>query len=175
MKKIRNIVIGIVIVFIIIILITIISENIKQKEYEKEEKEAISKISIKVPKKFDKNTYSDSISYYLYDDNNNCSFNIHVDTDSYKYYKDGKDYLEDRTYITLKDKVSEIQEVILNNYKWHYLSIERKNNFVYKYVTIKENTIYELEYRISDYTNGEEPNSYCYKIKDEIISTIKIK
>ena len=175
MKKGKIIIIVIVVIILVIILGAVIQEKIEYSQYEKKDKEALKNISIKVPKKFDKHKYSNSISYYLYDDDTSCNLSISVDADSYKHYVDGKDYLEESTYITLKDKVSEIQEIEINNYKWHYLSVEKNGNLSYHYATIKENTIYEIEYRINDYTNGEETNNYCASIKDEIISSIKLK
>ena len=175
MKKGKFIIIAIVVIILVIILSAVINEKIEYQKYEKKDIEALKNISVKVPKKFEKHTYSSSIDYSLYEDDTSCSLSIDVNTNSYKHYEDGKDYLEDNTYITLKDKVTEIQEIELNNYKWHYLSVEKNGNLSYYYATIKENTIYELEYRINDYTNGEEKNNYCDSIKDEIISTVKIK
>ena len=175
MKKLNIIIIVIVVIILVIILGAFIQEKLEYSQYEKKEKEALKNISVKLPKKFEKNTYSNSISYYLYDEDTSCNFSINVNTNSYKHYVDGKDYLEENTYITLKDKVSEIKEIELNNYKWHYLSVEKNSNLSYHYATKKENTIYELEYRINDYTNGEETNNYCANIKDEIISSVKIK
>ena len=175
MKKIPKILIGIAVVFIVLLVFAFILEKVEENKYEKEDREALSKISVKVPKKFTKSEYSSSKHYFYYKDDTSCSFDVEVETSNYKNYKDGKDYLEDRTYITLKDKVSEIEEIDLNNYKWHSLTVEKNGNTEYHYATIKENNIYELEFRIDDYTNGESPDNYCASIKDEIISSVKLK
>ena len=175
MKKTKVIIIVIVVLFLVIILSEFIFEKIEYSQYEKKDKEALKNIIVKVPKKFKKHTYSNSIDYYLYDNKTSCDLSINVNRDSYKHYEDGKDYLEESTYITLKDKVSEIKEIEINNYKWHYLIIEKNGYLSYRYATIKENTIYGIEYRINDYTNGEDINNYCASIKDEIISSIKLK
>ena len=174
-KKIPIIIIGIIVVFVILVVVAMVLDKIDMYEYEKAQKEALKTISVKVPKKFERSDSSYSKNYYLFEDDIECSFRVSVDTDTFSYYEDGKDYLEKRTNITLKDKVSEIEEIKINNYLWHYLSVENEDKITYHYATIKENIIYELEYEIEDYTKGENPNNYCANIKDEIISTVKIK
>ena len=160
---------------VIIIIAIMVLGSIEDNTYNKKYKEALNKISVNVPDKFEKKSYGDSISYHLYEDDTSCNFYIDVNKESYNHYKDGKEYLEERTYITLKDKVSEIKEIELNDYKWYYLTIEKNGNIEHHYATIKDNIIYELDYSIHDYSNGENPNNYCASIKDEIISTVKLK
>jgi uncharacterized protein YpmB len=173
-KKLPIIIIGIIVVFVILVVVSMVLEEIDMYEYEKAEKEALSKISVKVPKKFERSSYSSTIYYHLYDEETRCSFIVDVEADSYNY-EDGMEYLEKRTTISLKDKVSEIQGIDLNNYKWYYLSVENEDGITYHYATVKDNTVYTLDYEIEDYSKGENPSNYCANIKDEIISTVKLK
>ena len=175
MKKITKVILGIIIVISIIVIATIIQRKIDDKQYENNEKEALSKISIKVPKKFEDNSYSDLKNYYYYDKNASCSFSIETFSNTYKTYDDGKEYLENNIYKTLKDKVSEIEEVKINNYKWYHVTIEKEDSISYYYATTKEDRVYELEYNIHDYTKGEVKNNYCAQQKDEIFATVKLK
>ena len=174
MKRVIQVTIGFVIVIVLIIVGALIQLHIENKKFEKEEEEALSKISFKMPKKFKKESYS-YLKEYTYDDKNaSCSFKVNT-YDNYEDYNDGKDYLEDRIYITLKDKISEIQEIKLNNYKWYFFSIEKNNNISYYYATIKDDRAYELEYEIYDYSKGEVESNYCTQQKDEIIASVKLK
>ena len=81
MKKGKKIIIVIVVIILVLILGAVIQEKIEYSQYEKKDKEALKNISIKVPKKFDKHKYSNSISYYLYDDDTSCNLSISVDAD----------------------------------------------------------------------------------------------
>jgi len=174
-KKIAIIIIGIIVIIVVIPVIGLILEELDMKGFEKENKEALSKLSVKVPKQFEKNEYGSSIYYNYYKDDVDCSLRIEAEKGNYRDYVDGKDYLEDTTYISLKDKVSEIKEIKINNYKWHYLTLEKNGDIEYHYATINEDNIYDIVYKINDYTNGENANNYCISIKDEIISTVKLK
>ena len=174
MKRVIMIIIGFVTVILLIILGGLIQIHIDNKEFEKEEEEALSKISYKIPKKFKEESYSYLKNYTYYDKNASCTFKVNS-YENYNEYVDGKDYLEDRIFITLKDKISEIKEIKLNNYKWYSFSVENNNRITNYYATIKEDRAYEIEYEIYDYSKGEVENNYCTQQKDEIIATVKLK
>lgn len=168
-----GLIVGIVIGIIIIILVAEISSNYTYSD--REEKKALKNITYEISNKFEKTNYGYSLYYRYHDDKTICSFE--VDTNDYYYddYKDGGEYLKDNIYFTYNDKISEIKDVELNNYKWYYLSKERNNDIEYIYATKKDNIIYILKYEMTDYANGDGSSTFCISQYDKIISSVKLK
>ena len=128
-KKIPIIIIGIIVIFVILVVVSMVLEEIDMYEYEKAEKEALSKISVKVPKKFERSSYSSTIYYHLYDEETRCSFIVDVEADSYNY-EDGMEYLEKRTQlkrvfmlIDFRHKPSEDDLLMYNFLKYYNLPV----------------------------------------------------
>ena len=177
MKNKKQLFIGLGIGFVVaIIAIVIIAKVVENIEYsDREEKKALKNISYKISDKFEKDDYGYAIYYSYYNDNISCHFRINANENYYDEYKDGSDYLKRRIYFTYNDKVSEIKEVELNNYKWYYLTKESDGDIEYIYATLKDDNIYELKYDINDYVNGDGTSNFCANEYDKIISTVKFK
>ena len=168
-----GLIVGIVIGIIIIILVAEISSNYIYSD--REEKKALKNITYNISKKFEKDDYGYSIYHSYYDENTNCYFKVETYENKYEDYKDGKEYLKDKIYFTYNDKISEIKDVELNNYKWYYLSKEKDNNIEYIYATKKDDIIYILNYEMSDYANGDGSSTFCISQYDKVISSVKFK
>lgn len=164
--------IGFIVAIVAIIILCIVVENIDYSD--REEKKALNKISYEISNKFEKDDYGYAIYHSYYGDNIRCHFKI-TTHDNYDEYKDGSDYLKNRIYFTYNDRISEIKEVELNNYKWYYLTKESDGDIEYIYATLKDDIIYELNYDIDDYANGDGTSNFCANEYDKIISTVKFK
>ena len=175
MKNSKKIVLIISIILVSIIL-TITSITLKYKS----EKNNINKNELiyNNPNKFEKSMDEvDYKSYYYYSDNINCSYVITM-YENYKKYKDGNNYLEDNITFTLNDKVGEVEEKSIGNYKWYLLKIDKGSETEYNYATIYNNNTYELTYKIHDYMKGDyssEADNYCYNALDELLSSLSFK
>ena len=156
------------------LLSTVLEKDYKQSD----PKNPINNISYKVPEEFSTNKYDSSIYHSYYENSVSCDFDVYY-RENYMKNKDGKDYLEETIRFTLKDTISDIERVSINNIEWDYIKIINKSgNITYQYATIKDNNIYELKYEIRDYKNGdheEGENHLCYRALDSIIPTVKIK
>lgn len=177
MKNKKQLIIGLIIGFIVaVIFIIVLAKVVTDVEYsDREEKKALKQLKYEISDKFEKDNYGYAIYHSYYEDNINCRFNIHTYDNYYDDYKDGNEYLRDRINFTYNDKVSEIKEVELNNYKWYYMSKEKNEDIEYIYATIKDNIVYELEYEITDYAKGDGTSSFCSSQYDKVISSIKFK
>ena len=168
----RNVlIIGAIIFVIVIFVIYKVNDNIYDDDYYK----YLDNIDYKVSSEFEESKYSKGY-YRYYNDDISCNFSI--DSFSTYSYKDGSEYLKDDIRFTLNDKVSDINEVDLNGYKWYSLTVEHNNEISYYYATVKDDNGYLLEYKIRDYNNGDYGNSkenFCYVEYDRIISSISFK
>ena len=169
MNKKVLLVIGVIIVIVVSYIIYKINDNYNYGYYY----EFLNNISYDISSKFEEGKYSKGY-YHYYGDDVSCSFNI--DSFSTYNYSNGSDYIKDRINFTLNDKVSEIEEVDLNGYKWFYFSVDGGDNKEYYYATIKDDKGYLLEYEIRDYNRGdsmEGTKSFCYAEYDNSISSVR--
>ena len=165
------------VVIILVLILGVIGLNYYfDNVYYKDNSKVLESISYEVPKEFEKiSDYGNSRLYYYYKDSVGCSFSIFGDDDTIEEYKDGKEYLESSVYTNQKDKVSEIEEKNINDYKWHYMSVEKDSGISHYYATVREGVIYYLKYDTEDYLNGDGTSDYCLKQHDVILNTVKFK
>lgn len=170
-------IVGIIIVvgiisFALIGFVLIKASNLDNNAY-------LKNIEFNISDKFEKKNYGDFISYYYFDSDNDlsCTFDVSVEDYSYNSYNDGKEYLEDSVYHNSKDKVSDIEEIDINNFKWYKMSVLNSGKYNYYYATIKNGVVYELKYDINDYLDGDRSNndSFCITERDKIISSVVFK
>ena len=98
-------------------------------------------------------------NYNFFDDSTYCHINMQVH-DCYDSYETGEDYIRKNVYITLSDEIE-----TSSNEDWYTITIKEKEHSVVRKISAKEykKDIYVLEYRFSDYANGEENESEAYK------------
>ena len=179
MKKELKIVIIISVMILIgitTILFKMINNNIKYTKFEQKNNQILTH---KKPEGFKKG-YTDGAysSYSYYGDDISCYYSIDTE-ENYTQAIDGKDYLERNFHYTMKDKVGEIKEKVIDGITWY--SVKKESNdgtTLYNYVTMKDENVYKFEYTIHDYNNGdygEGEGIFCYKALEEIVHSLKIK
>ena len=159
-----------VVIFFTVYFIT----DIHMKQNEKKNKEEYD-ISYAIPKEFDKSSYGE---FYNYGENDiYCTLDIQERKKEY-YEKTLEEYLKDNITVTLNDKVNDIEEIKINNIKMLHLSVKKKYSLIDYYGIEGTEKYYMLEYKISDYKNGDRKDindNLCYTAKDKILNSIKIK
>ena len=129
-----------------------------------------------VPDSFEKDNYTYSVDYSYHENYTSCDFEVKY-FDNYNNYKNGEEYLRDNIRFTLNDKIGDVKEVNINNYKWYLLEKENSSYKNYYYATIYDGKGYYMEYQIYDYNNGdhEENSNICNISYDKIISSVRFK
>ena len=173
----------IVIVIIVLLAISIVAIIIKMinsgRKYEMNSNGNNQILTHKVPEGFEKGytdgTYS---SYSYYGDDISCYYSIDTE-ENYTQAIDGKDYLERNFHYTMKDKIGEIKEEEIDGITWYSVKKESSDGTtLHNYVAIKDENIYNFEYTIHDYNNGDhgqDEDIFCYKALEEIVHSLKIK
>lgn len=131
----------------------------------------ISELTYNMPKGFKFSEYSDDDlkMYDYYDNANSCA--ITIKTNSYtNLYKTIEEYINSSVYIKPTDKISNIENVNINNTTWGAVAIGRETYNQYIYATIVNNKIYNIEYTIYQDNSKE-----CSKKLQELINSLKFE
>lgn len=164
-----------IVIGIIILVSGIIYYFVRDDYHYYDDKDYLSNISYDISSEFDSSIYDSSRYYHYYGDYISCNFSVNY-FNTYNI-SNGEEYLKNRINITLSDKVSDIEEVDINNYKWYYMKVDSGDTIKYYYATIEKDIGYELEYNIHDYLRGDSNSNdrFCFDEYDKIISSVKLK
>ena len=107
-------------------------------------------------------------SYRLINMDDHCSATF-TTTSNYNEYATAKEYLKDDVYYSASDKVSSITTKQINGVTWYTMNVQTSYNKSYYYSMIYNDTIYELEYSITD------DSGVCGNAHTSTINSLKIK
>lgn len=128
----------------------------------------VDELSYETPEGYELSKYSSetSKSYKTDTDDKYCRFS--VSSHGTYSYKTEEEYLKKTIYISIDDKVSDIQTVTINNRDWKLITVEDDYETTYTYAILYKDKIYEVEYEIKKDEND------CSTDYEQFLNTLKL-